>query len=282
MNFHKNNFTNRCNRNSVTISVLAVLGLSPGPIYNCIRGLVQAGKTPDKFTLLIPERNEGPLPETVVTALEKIFPVTEFKCVQLPSLGVPFKEMAQKIQSLDLNPTHFLILTGTTQLICSIQCILPPDVIALHLSSSPPHSKVNLLSVSHNQILSTLNTPSKINEVLEINGMIKTQDRRQVKHLVGPNRSVNMDLEEYQITNEGLSGGNKKVKCTSLSLDARCVFHVTFGWAKNPDNRAIWWKFVHGEAGKFRKQLGARAVSFSSSGVDASSQKDRLSDFDWS
>ena len=121
----------------MTISVLAVLGLSPGPIYNCLRGLVKAGKTPDKFTLLIPERNEGPLPETVVSTLETFFPDTEFVCVQLPSLKIPFKELVKKIKLLNLNPTHFLILTGTTQLICSIQCILPIGVIPLTLNSAP-------------------------------------------------------------------------------------------------------------------------------------------------
>mgnify|MGYP006126329557 FL=1 len=269
----------------MTISVLAVLGLSPGPIYNCLRGMVQAGTTPDKFTLLIPARNEGPLPETVVMALEEIFSETEFVCVHLPSLDVPFKEMAQKIQSLELNPTHFLILTGTKQQVCSIQCVLPPGVIPLNLSGSENHSVVELLSVYGNQTLFKL-TAAPIDEVLKIYGMEKTRGKEEETIDMGKynkfdSKSVTMDIEEYLIPEGRLSGENTKVRCTSLHPDAKCILHVTYAWCKDRNDKKAWWSFVLNESGKIRKQLGQRAVFFCASGVDDPSQKQRLKDFGW-
>jgi len=271
--------------NAVAPHVLVVLGLSPGPIYNCLRGLVKAGKTPEKVTLLIPERNEGPLPETVLKTLGKTFPETEFVCVPLPSLGVPFKELVHEIQSLKLNPSHFLILTGTAQLICSIQCVLPPGVIPLNLRSSDSHSVVELLSVSPFQVLSKL-TSAPIDVVLEFNGMEKTRGKEEETIDMGrynkfDTKSVTLDLEEYHISKGRLLNDNVKVKCTSIDTDARCIIEVTFAWCTERKDKKSWWSFVLNEAGKIRRQFGTRAVRFSASGVKDPSQRQRLNDFGW-
>jgi len=249
--------------------VLAVLGMSPGPIYNCLRGLVQAGMTPSSFTFIVTERDSGPSFDTIIGVLSRCSPETKFEMIKIPSLDQPFKEQVNAIKSLELDPTHFLTTTGTTQLICSIQSNLTSDVRFLHLRSEG-HRPSRVQLICNGQQLAELTSASTA-EVLELHCLVKVDDKQEVT-LASGNKSLTMEAETYRII-----GTEELLHSSSLLIDARGVLNVRFEW-KRENN---WWDVVLSESGKWLRHLGERAVIFSAFNVKNKSQFKRLEDLGW-
>jgi hypothetical protein len=259
----------------VAIHVLAVLGLSPGPIYNCLRGLYAADQIPERFSLLVTERTKGPHPALVIESLRDIFSETEFNRIDIPSIDRPYTEHFKAVSNLNITPSHFFISTGTVLLVSTIQCVLPPDIIPLEVRSRRNSSSVELVSNNKKEIW-TLHEPP-LEEVLKIHGVEQLSSNERATFGSGRDK-FSMEVDTYVVS--GSEEDRMRLHCTNLQTDARAKLQVTFAW-KGWNCRKGWWRMATSESGKWQNHFGIRTVDFCASGVIQKSMAKRLTHFGW-
>lgn len=248
----------------MTTHLVSVFGHSPGPVYNCIRGL-----EPEAVTLLTTNPKSKKF-EGFVEFLEGEFDGITVNPKCIPSLDRPFSEQLKVFKKLKLEPkpTHFLVEAGTSQMVCSLATIFGNDVTPLRFRGKINSNSIELVSLKKGEIIIesdgekkdaiTLQTPA-LEKVLEFNGLkIKGNNNGRfgmvIKNKYGPN-----------------------FRCTVVVTDARCKLKVIF----QNDRKDGWFNQVVQEAGKWIDAVGAHSIRFRVNGIRMCSITQRLDDLGW-
>ena len=256
----------------------AILGHSPGPVCNAVRGLIQSGQPLAKISLLQNATSKA-LKEPLMRQLELDAPGVNVVFYEIPSLDESHEDMIKCFKKLKLDATHILTDTAAALLLCSLLCHLPRDVTPVHTRWNGGDALLDLLVGN--------NSPYSFNgiggdEAISLHGLtlIEGYNLRTIENKQG-GQINRREIPIVTFRNETEDG--QIFEASRVEVDSRGCLCIIFDAPKRQDYfaiRAAWTAFILDQGGKWNRHLGDHAGTLKVCGANPSLAS-RLKSMQW-
>ena len=255
--------------------LVAILGHSPGPVCNAVRGLVQVGHPLTKVSLLQNTTSKA-LREPLMRQLELDAPGVDVVFHEIPSLDDSHLEMIKRFKELKLDATHILTDTAAALLLCSLLCHLPRGVTSVHTRWNQEKVPLDLI-VGNDE-------PSPFNgicdeEAISLHGLtiIEEKNLRTIENKQG----FRTNRRDIPIVSFQTSKSNQIFEASRVEVDSRGCLCIIFDVPEDYFAiRAAWTAFILDQGGKWNRHLGDHAGTLKVCGANPS-LAGRLKSMQW-